>query len=462
MRNFVTLFSAFMLISLVVTSCKKDITETDSKSAPVSSYDNTLVHEWNDLFLTVERYAPGYAPCPAANAVGYIGFANYEAVVSGMPDFKSLATRYSGLSIPSTLENQEYHWPSVINAVNNYIYLRLFPEVDAKYTDAIKTLYNKYEQEYSKEVSSEVYLRSKLHGEAVAKAVWDWFKTDSYTFEGYKKVFDGYNWQDRANEPGAWTPTLPGPTDGKYPLWGKGRPFAITEDQKLCKPYTSYAKYSEDPTSAFYSAAVTVVDKNKNGLSYVDQSIAEFWSDDNPNLTFSPPARWLAIADQIYVNENVNLETAIYANAKVGLALHDAAIGAWNSKYYYNLVRPVTYINKLMNATWETNLSNPTTGIKSITPAFPSYPSGHATFSASAAEVLSDIFGYAYSMTDNCHKDRTEFIGTPRSFNNLYEMAEENAYSRVPLGVHFDFDSVEGRQYGQRIGQVVNKLPWKK
>ena len=72
------------------------------------------------MWLKVERHAEGYAPCPAANALGYIGLANYEAVVAGMPDFKSIAPLYTGLQIPQVLENQEYHWPSVINEVNYY------------------------------------------------------------------------------------------------------------------------------------------------------------------------------------------------------------------------------------------------------------------------------------------------------------------------------------------------------
>lgn len=461
MRNLLTLISAIVLTSLLVSSCKKDIIVTELKSEPLSAYDNTIVHEWNDMWLKVERHAEGYAPCPAANALGYIGLANYEAVVAGMPDFKSIAPLYTGLQIPQVLENQEYHWPSVINEVNYYFYIRLFPEVEGKYLDDIRALFTRYENEFSKEVDSEVYLRSKLHGEAVAKAVWDWSKTDTESFEGYKKVFDGNTWQDRLNEPGAWVPTFPGPGEGKYPLWGEARALAITEDQKICKPYTNYAKYSEEEGSIFYNAAKDVKYLNINSLSYNDQWIAEFWSDDLVHITFSPPSRWLAVADQVYVKDNVNLETAVYGNAKVGIALHDAAIGAWKSKYYYNLVRPVTYINKFIDPAWETNLSHPT-GDRNITPSFPTYPSGHATFSSASAEVLSDIFGYAHSMTDNCHKDRTEFIGTPRSYNSFYEMAEENAYSRVPLGVHYDFDAIEGRQYGQRIGQAVNRLPWKK
>ncbi len=65
-------------------------------------------------------------------------------------------------------------------------------------------------------------------------------------------------------------------------------------------------------------------------------------------------------------------------------------------------------------------------------------------------------------MTDNCHKNRSEFFGTPRTFNSFYEMAEENGFSRIPLGVHWRMDSEEGVKFGKKIGNKVNNLPWKK
>ena len=78
------------------------------------------------------------------------------------------------------------------------------------------------------------------------------------------------------------------------------------------------------------------------------------------------------------------------------------------------------------------------------------------------AEALASVFGYAYSMTDRCHENRSEFNGTPRTFGSLYEMAQENAWSRVPLGVHLRQDCEEGVRFGTVIGRKVNALPWKK
>ncbi|MBP9196542.1 MAG: vanadium-dependent haloperoxidase [Saprospiraceae bacterium] len=464
MRNYIKILFAFLTISIVLSSCKKDITdETSTTFKTVDKYDFTVVHEWNELWMEMERHAAGYRPCPTANALGYVGLASYEACVTGMPENASLANLYSGLNLPKAFNNQEYHWPTVVNAVNNYLYSRLLPEVDATLYAKIKVLADKNEIKFLEESGQEIFLRSKNHGESVAAAVWDWMKSDAATFDGYKDPFKENNWQDRLNEPGAWTPTIPGPGEGMFPYWGKGRTLAIKEDLKICKPYSVYiGQYSEEAGSALYTQAVEVMAQNTPSLSYQTEWVGEFWSDDLLGLTFSPPTRFIAIANQVYNNEKASLQEAIIANAKVGIALHDAAIGCWNSKYHYNLERPESYIKRLIDPSWEPNLDNPLTGDNGISPSFPAYPSGHATFGSAASEALASVFGYSYGMTDNCHRNRTEFSGYPRTFGSFFEMALESAWSRVPLGVHYRMDAEEGVRYGTEIGRAVNKLPWKK
>lgn len=465
MRNYLKVLLAILSMTIIMQSCKKDIAEESATTSfrTVEKYDYNVVFEWNNLWMDIERYASGYRPCPTANALGYIGLASYEACISGMPENASLSSLYNGLNIPKAFNNQEYHWPTVINAVNEYLYSRLLPEVEVSLYSKIKVLADKNEKDFLEQVGQEVFIRSKNHGESVAAAVWDWMKNDPATFDGYKDPFKGNNWQDRLNEPGAWTPTIPGPGQGMFPYWGQGRTLAIKEDLKICRPYSYYVgKYSEEPGSALYTQAVEVMAQNTPSLSYQTEWVGEFWSDDLLGLTFSPPTRFIAIANQVYQNENANLQEAIIANAKVGIALHDAAVGCWNSKYYYNLERPESYIKRLIDPTWEPNLENPLTGDKGISPSFPAYPSGHSTFGAASSEALASVFGYSYGMTDNCHKHRSEFSGYPRTFNSFYEMALENAWSRVPLGVHFRMDAEEGIHYGTEIGRTVNRLPWKK
>ncbi|MBK7342033.1 MAG: vanadium-dependent haloperoxidase [Saprospiraceae bacterium] len=139
----------------------------------------------------------------------------------------------------------------------------------------------------------------------------------------------------------------------------------------------------------------------------------------------------------------------------------DAAIAIWNSKFLYNYERPIQYIRRNFDSNWKTNLTNPQSGQSGLTPPFPAYPSGHSGFGGSAAGILASTFGNQYTFTDNCHKDRTDFNGAPRTFYSFSKMAEEDAYSRLPLGVHFRMDCDEGLRLGYLAAQRVQQLPWR-
>ncbi len=458
-------YTAFLfIISSIFVSCKKDIEDNNiNQERLVDRYDYKIIHEWNQLYMEIERYAPGYAPLPAAHALGYWGLATYESCVTGMPAYNSVANRYPELRIPSALSNQEYHWPSVVNSVSQFMFARFFPHVRPDLYARINALYQKNEKDFIAQTNAEVYLRSKNHGEAVAAAFWEWMKTDTELFEGYNDLFRGNFWQERT-ELFQWQPTFPGPSDGRFPYWGKGRPMVIKDNLLICDDYKRYVgELSEDPNSRFYIQAKEVFAQNTPTLPFDLRWVAEFWSDDIFGLTFSPPIRWLAIADQVYVLEKCSLAKALECNAKVGMAQHDAAIGCWNSKYHYNLERPQTYINRNIDPTWKPNLNNPLNNEEGITPNFPAYPSGHATFGAAGATAIGSVFGDNYNMTDRCHENRTgEFMGWPRTFVSFLDMSNENGWSRVPLGVHYRMDSEEGVRYGAKIGQSVLRLPWKK
>jgi hypothetical protein len=80
---------------------------------------------------------------------------------------------------------------------------------------------------------------------------------------------------------------------------------------------------------------------------------------------------------------------------------------------------------------------------------------------AAAAEVLADIFGKNYTLSDYCHLGRNEFKSQPRTFTSFYKMAEENALSRIYLGVHFRMDCDSGVELGYLFGKKVNAIAFK-
>ena len=469
-RKFLLVTSALLVfLSVSFISCEEDDDSSVSTSNLVSDYNAEASLSWHKFFLDIERYAAGYRPGPAPRALGLMGLAAYEACITGMPNYNSLESRYAGLNLPSPESGAEYHWPSVVHGVYSLMMPNFFTQtppagVQAQWEGLVRTLDDKYRAE----AGEEVFNRSKTYGQSVGLAMWEWSTTDLYGHEAYKNPFgnyttgESYNYADHYDGPGDWVPTVPGPTSPMGPYFGKARAWVLTDADKTSLPPSAYwMDYSESVHSEYYSQALQTYTKNAD-IDYATEWIGEFWSDDLLNLTFSPGPRWVAVANQIIEKDDVTLETALEAYAKCGMALNDAAVGCWHSKYYYNVERPATYIQKVIDPAYQCNLDNPLTGDIGFTPPFPAYPSGHSTMGAAGAEALASVFGYAYGMTDNCHLGRVEFEGTPRTFGSLYEMALENAWSRVLLGVHWRMDCDEGVRFGTVIGRKVNALPWKK
>lgn len=455
--TFLLLIGAFLAF---LPACKRDKAVEAESEVLTSSFDSEVVLKWNELLLEVERFTPGYLPPVSARAFAYIGLAAYETVVPGMPEYRSLANvHYNQLQLPVPDQRIAYHYPAALNTAYATIITKMYPTAPAAQLTQIITLQNFFNQKFESEVSPEVMEHSVKWGESIANTVYNWSKTDLAGHEGFLHNTDP-NYVPPSG-PGRWQPTFPNFGAALLPHWGDVRTFAATPDDRCPDPLP----YSTDESSEFYVQAKETENKInliKQGLNYEDRWIAEFWSDDCPALTFSPAGRWIAIASQAIENTSADLAKAVVVNAKVGMAVCDAGIRAWGEKYRFNLLRPVDYIrNDLGHPNWNSIMCPDGSG-QYFTPAFPTYPSGHGTFGGAAAEVLTAEFGHHYAMTDNCHKDRTEFIGTPRSFQSFYDMATENAYSRLPIGVHFRMDSDAALDLGYTVGRRVNDLPWKK
>jgi len=226
------------------------------------------------------------------------------------------------------------------------------------------------------------------------------------------------------------------------PYWGTVRPFALARwnECELAAP----PAYSVDSTSELYRDAASVR-ATGGGLTPEQRAIALYWAD-NAGESGTPVGHWLSIASQMVSVRNLSANDAARLMVLTSVAQADAFVASWGYKYQYNLIRPRTYIRRVIDSTWEPLIP---------TPPFPEYPSGHSTVSAAAAAVLTAMLG------DGAFEDSTGLtIGNPvRRFESFRAAAHEAGESRVYGGIHFTYGNLGGRALGECVGaKVIERL----
>lgn len=143
--------------------------------------------------------------------------------------------------------------------------------------------------------------------------------------------------------------------------------------------------------------------------------VVRYWATD------APSSRWEVFMDDEITRHHLGPMHAARALALASTAMADALIACWDAKFFYWLERPIS-----ADSTLKTAIS---------TPPFPSYPSGHSTQSAAAAEIFAYLF-----------PDREEFYR---------QKADEASLSRVWAGIHYRFDIEAGEALGRQIGAAA-------
>jgi membrane-associated phospholipid phosphatase len=390
---------------------------------------------WFDQLYDLVK-AEQITPPPASRIYGLAAVTLYEAVVPGSRAHRSLAGQLNALTaVPQLARHRRYHWPTVANSALAAAIRALLPEASPASRDAIDALEQAFAAAFQSGVPPAVYARSVSQGQAVAAAVVAWAGTD-----GFAALHNCPYTPPKG--PGLWEPTPPAFAPPLEPCWGQLRPLVLASGD-ACAPPPPPA-YSEDPGSAFYAFGLEVYTTSVT-LTAEQRTIALYWAD-STGTTGTPPGHWVAIVGQLARTEGLSLMTAAEAYVRVGLAVADAFISCWHTKYTYNLLRPETYITRLIDPTWLPLI---------ITPGFPAYTSGHATQSGAAATVLTDLFGMT-PFTDTLHQDHDlEPRLEPRRFGSFDEAAAEAAISRLYAGIHYPFDSDNGLAQGRCIGRVI-------
>jgi hypothetical protein len=252
------------------------------------------------------------------------------------------------------------------------------------------------------------------------------------------------------------------------PHWGNVTPFALTSASQF-RP--GPPKLLPEDEAGYRRQAQQLI-RYSAELSDRTKAIAAYWSD-GPS-TELPPGHWTLFAEFVSHRDDHTLGQDVRMFFAMANALLDASISAWETKRFYDYVRPITAIHYLYAGRQIRAWAGPYQGTQLIlgddwqpyqvetlvTPAFAEYVSGHSTFSAAAAEVLkrftgSDWFGYKVVIAAG--SSRIEPGAVPAADVTLYwptfsAAADQAGISRRYGGIHFAEGDVRGREVGRAVG----------
>lgn len=400
-----------------------------------------VLTNWYRLVLELVRHTATYSPPVASRAFGYLGVTAYLVMAATDAKLSSLAGQLNALTPPPAVDPAlAYDATAMINAAMTDAVGFFFGNTGPTGQRAMQAMARQMAKA-SAGLPADVADRSAAHGRAIAAHVIAWSMGDG----GALVENMGFPYEYALTEgPAHWVPTslvrqqqMP-----LLPNWGNNRPFAMPASGTCALPPPP--AYSEDPASAFYAEAMEVYQTSKT-LTDEQKRIARFWSDD-PMLSPTPPGHWVSIVLDIIDRDQLDATRAADALMRIGVGLADAFIGCWQQKFAHDLLRPITYIRRVIDPKWETLL---------ITPPFPEYPSGHSTQSGAAATVLTAVFGAGFGFSDATHVD--DGIAA-RDFPDFHAAAQEAADSRLYGGIHFRSANQNGIAQGNCIGAYVVAL----
>ena len=359
-------------------------------------------------------------PPYASRALAYLSVAQYDGLISAW-HYKYLFNRatpyhYDNSIVHAYPENNIPSYPSdgaVIARVSKKILSAMFP-LEVAYLqeledDHLQSLLHSGSYVES-DISAGTTIGDKISEIALTRAATDGMKkaqTNKAVSDSIKAAaFERFGWQWENLE-------IPVRPVGLTPLFGKVTPWNIeniASVRPVAPPKFDSAEFLED---------VAILKNHAYNMTTEKRRISNFWQDGTG--TYTPPGHWNRFANEFIVEYHMNPLRSARTMAYLNMAMMDAGISCWDTKYYYHYPRPIQMIE----------------GFKTIagTPNFPSYTSGHSVFSAAGAEVLAYIF--------------------PEKAALVRGWAEEAAISRVYGGLHWTFDAKIGTEQGKKIAQFA-------
>jgi len=265
--------------------------------------------------------------------------------------------------------------------------------------------------------------------------------------------------------------------------WGEVAPFVLQSASQFRTPPPP-AMNSPEYAAAFEEVKRLGGDGLTTPTERTDEQtqIGLYWAYDGTPSLCAPPRLYNQIAVQIAEQQKSDAFETARLLALVNVAMADAGTASWESKYYYQVWRPITGIREADEGTGPTGAGdgNPsTTGDPNFTPLgapasnltgpnftppFPAYPSGHAVFGGAVFQTLRNFYGtdriaftFVSDEFNGVTLDNTGAVRQllPRSFTRLSQAEEENGQSRIYLGIHWSFDKTEGITQGRRVADHI-------
>ena len=363
---------------------------------------------------------PMASPPFAARAYALLSVAQYDALVATWYykyKYRRMSPSHSGLksALPDTDLPSYPSEDAVVAAVSYKILSKLFPAEN-------EYLYGKALEHGNTRLWSGANLKSDIIaggqlGEQIAKQAIDYASNDNFNGANDKEQ----NWKLNAKKiKGAWISQEEPEEAPLLPLLGMVKTW-FDKNEVFDNPTQSPPP---DLESKEFKKDIDSVRMISDARTPEQKRIAEFWADGVG--TFTPSGHWNKIAEGLIRNQSfTELKTAKILQ-QLNRAEEDAAIACWATKYKYFFPRPTQVSKQIKNVV--------------PVPNFPSYTSGHATFSAAAALVLGHYF--------------------PTKADSLKKMANEAGLSRVYGGIHYFCDNEGGKMCGEKIGKLA--IDWGK
>jgi len=409
-------------------------------ASPASAYDMNVPLAYYNLSFTLSKRTAGITPPVQGRIFAYMGLALYESVVGGMPHNRSIASSLHGVG-PLPVNDGAKYWPLVASAAMAEAMRGLWGDATNVAAQNIADI-DSLERQIAGtlDLPGPLARRSIEYGHAVGAAVYQTSRDDGED-RSYLTNFPSSYIPPVCD--GCWVPTASGQV-ALQPFWKDlMTTFVLTPGD--CGE-DGPPGFSTDPASAAYQEAHEVY-VTRNNLTSEQATIARFWAD-GPG-TINGPGHSLSTASQILQLVHANLAQAAETYARVGLAVGDGVYAVWWSKFTYNWIRPVTYINRYIDPAWTTFLA---------TPPFPEYTSAHSGQTSAAINTLISLWG-DIGYTDHTH-DNDGFA--PRTFASLTDSMNETAVSRIYAGIHYHSAVYEGIDQGRCVADHVGALPWRK